>query len=356
MPYQQYGQKWQGGPKPGKRSRQWAACSDCDTCRFGGYKFYPLPANCLCGAEWKNAADRKAAKAHVAGSGGGGASGGGNGPKPKKFGNGSTKKPADDDPEEEAHWKAACDNPILMPSYKRTYGENSKRFQPVVEESPATLAGRLALEVKNLEEKVEKLAKKSANHSRVIDEHIGYRAEAEKQGAEAQLELEDKREELQQATAVNPRAQFKLPGELILDPEAQEKLKAAPELAELKAQYERDRAHMEALCTQLNESAKAIQHGINNIKAAEPPAAGAPAAEATPPQIIADPENLRQDAEMAGNSLEQQTADAEAEKKAKVVELERKAHNKFRDSAIALKKARTEATEAKKLADERQGG
>ena len=74
------------------------------------------------------------------------------------------------------------------------------------------------------------------------------------------------------------------------------------------------------------------------------------------PQIIADPENLRQDAEMAGNSLEQQTADAEAEKKAKVVELERKAHNKFRDAAIALQKARTEATEAKKLADERQGG
>ena len=44
------------GPKPGKRQRPYATCSAGSNCTFGGWKYYPIPHMCKCGAAWDGGA------------------------------------------------------------------------------------------------------------------------------------------------------------------------------------------------------------------------------------------------------------------------------------------------------------
>ena len=333
--------KWQG-PGPGKRDRKWAPCAACDTCPFGGYKFYKKgildSTSCKCGAGWKNAADRKAAAAH-ANAGAGGAGGAGDLPKPKAYprpkGNTSAflPKPPVECPYEAKLWKQACDDPEWMGCYKSCFGENSYRFAPVIEESPATEIGRLAAKAKTLEEKIDACATKAATHARLRDEHSEYLKEAQKAGEETHTELLQVRKELELAhNKSNPKVGVNL---VAIDPGTQKLVEGDEQLAAMLKQVELQKE-------QLDKITEDFKNLVSEKVASQQPPAAPPAASADT-STPADSGTKSEDADMPvpQKSTEEIAAEAEKERKLKQQRLVEEYKAGFVLASAAAKKART---------------
>ena len=331
------GEDGNSGGNGGRKNKPFRLCENFHNgkCKFDGWKWLTanMPVHCKCGAAFCGPDGKPLGK--------------------KGKGGGQPSKGKSKDEAEVAFWEAAQKTSALLPLFKKEY-PNSDFLKPSEEESPVFSVGRLAKEIKDLEAEVKEAVSKSASHAKLIEDHTVFKAKCDERAAKAQVELWDKREELDKATVVAPRDPYKLP-KIQVDPETEKKLQVSPELSEKKTYLDQQQAEIETLITQHAARVKAFFHESDKVEA-EVQEPSPPVEE--PPNLATASEETMDDMAIDNNekTLEQKAEEAETERKTRITELEKRAAEDLAVNAAAFKKARTEEAEAKKLAESTQGG
>ena len=339
-------QQAQAGPRPGKTEKPFAICSGAynGKCPFGhnGWKYYPVPPTCKCGLIWGSNGGMGTGKRTKAKAGKGKSNG--NGKKHSKDSAVAKVPPANS--EEAIMWKLAQDSPAIMDEFKKKFPESTQLLPPA-EVSPTIEMAKLANNIKQMEEKIAKTAKKVAEHQRLAEE-------GKKAGASTALELEDARARMAELNSKIVQ-QPSVPAEpfKFLDIEADPiRAKIA---AENPAWAEMHSVLLAEWQTTLKDpffaKFKAMEEKFNELKNAvqEPAAAGASNGTGKGTgsgTATAQPQKEEPGSPAAANlasssqTVEQKAKEAEAEKQAKRLKVEQDLIKGFSNDAAALKKAR----------------